>query len=82
MNLAKFWDNLTAAPALFNGLLLYSSEQGGAYAVLRGSNYNQRQKTVPMNRRGLALLNPKARIYLPSTQLSMRHTNSNNVCDT
>ncbi|BAY22588.1 hypothetical protein NIES2100_23510 [Calothrix sp. NIES-2100] len=34
--MAKFWDNLTATPALFAGLLLYSSEQGGGYAILRG----------------------------------------------
>ncbi|MDZ7957440.1 MAG: hypothetical protein RMY34_05970 [Aulosira sp. DedQUE10] len=33
VNSAKLWDNLTATPALFDGLLLYSSEQGGGYAV-------------------------------------------------
>ncbi|MBD2358858.1 hypothetical protein H6G41_30395 [Tolypothrix sp. FACHB-123] len=49
--------NLTAAPALFAGLLLYSSEQGGGYAVLRGRNLlncKLHQKT-PLTRRGLAL---------------------------
>ncbi len=35
VNLAKFWEKLAATPALFNSLLLYSSEQGGGYAVLR-----------------------------------------------
>ncbi|MBD2222570.1 hypothetical protein H6G33_37220 [Calothrix sp. FACHB-1219] len=33
VNEAKFWDNLTASPPLFDGLLLYSSERGGGYAV-------------------------------------------------
>ncbi|MBD2196890.1 MULTISPECIES: hypothetical protein [Calothrix] len=48
-------DNLTAAPELFNGLLLYSSEQGGGYAVLRGRNSPNRQlhQKIPINCRGL-----------------------------
>ncbi|EKE96576.1 MULTISPECIES: hypothetical protein [unclassified Tolypothrix] len=33
VNEAKFWDNLTAIPPLFDGLPLYSSEPGGGYAV-------------------------------------------------
>ncbi|MBD2197537.1 MULTISPECIES: hypothetical protein [Calothrix] len=49
--------NLTAAPALFAGLLLYSSEQGGGYAVLRGRNSLncQLHKKTPMHRRGLVM---------------------------
>jgi hypothetical protein len=71
VNLAKFWENLTTAPALFAGLLLYSSEQGGGYAILRERNSLNRQlhQKTPINRRGLAMPNPAAqpcieRIYL------------------